>query len=55
MIDCDCDDRTDEDGLYQRTCEFCGNKWLALHCPHESIQNPCSECKKRPIPVTISE
>lgn len=60
-MDCDCDfdpyDVGDEDfGIesthYRRTCEFCGNQWWGLHCPHETIQNPCTACGRRPIPKT---
>lgn len=36
---------------YYRTCEYCGESWWGLHCPHDGYQNPCPHCKKRPTTV----
>lgn len=36
---------------FLRTCEFCGNQWEGLHCPHDGYQNPCGACGKRPTTV----
>lgn len=33
---------------YERTCNFCGNTWLGLHCPHDGYQNPCPNCDRKP-------
>ena len=40
---------------YRRTCEFCGNRWWGLHCPHDGHQNPCPLCDKRPTVVPESD
>lgn len=33
---------------YKRTCEFCGEVWWGLHCPHDGVQNPCPRCCEAP-------
>ena len=38
----------EESWHYKRTCVHCGYVWGGLHCPHESVQNPCVKCGKRP-------
>lgn len=32
---------------YFRACAACGYGWASLHCPHEGIQTPCSQCGHR--------
>jgi hypothetical protein len=58
---CDCEfepypegdeDFGEESTHYHRTCLFCGAVWWGLHCPHDLYQNPCPDCKK--VPLTIS-
>jgi hypothetical protein len=53
---CDCEFDTDpgdpeDDWHFHRTCPNCGEKWWALHCPHDGAQNPCPHCKVRPEPL----
>jgi len=36
---------------YKRICLHCNNTWWGLHCVHDGHQNPCPECKIRPIPI----
>jgi len=36
---------------YKRTCTYCGYIWGGLHCIHDSYQNPCPKCGRRPEPV----
>lgn len=47
--DCCCDfDWPEDDGEeswhHARTCQLCGTRWGALHCPHDGAQNGCPVC-----------
>lgn len=49
--DADPDEPGEQPTHYFRTCGRCGNKWEALHCPHEDLQNPCPKCAHKPVPL----
>lgn len=36
---------------HQLVCQFCGETWWGLHCPHDGYQNPCPNCDVPPIPI----
>jgi hypothetical protein len=40
---------------YQRTCVYCGNTWLGLHCVHDGYQNACPNCERKPNPIDYHE
>lgn len=52
MCECEFDpEYGDSDGPsthYHRVCEYCGESWAGLHCPHDGYQNPCPHCGERP-------
>lgn len=36
---------------HQLVCQFCGETWWGLHCPHDGYQNPCPNCDVPPTPL----
>lgn len=42
-------DKLDDFVYYQRECQYCGQAWQSLHCPHDGVQKGCPNCKRKGI------